>query len=234
MEFADKTFVVTGAAGNLGRAVARHFAERGARLALLDHNQARLLQAYGPDHANRTCLQVDLTDQASVDQAVEAAAAKFGRIDGLIAIAGGFRMGEQVHELSDKTWSFLMDINAGTLLRTVHAVVPRLIDGGGGKIVTVGARAALAGVAEMGAYTAAKAAVIRLTEAMSAELKGHNINVNGVLPSIIDTPENRQAMPGADPAKWVAPADLAAVIGFLASDAGRALHGAIVPVSGLS
>ncbi|MGQ3027463.1 MAG: SDR family NAD(P)-dependent oxidoreductase [Ferrovibrionaceae bacterium] len=234
MEFADKTFVVTGAAGNLGRAVARHFADRGARLALLDHDQARLLQAYGPDHANRACLQVDLTDQASVDQAIEAAAAKFGRIDGLIAIAGGFRMGEQVHELSDKTWSFLMDINAGTLLRTVHAVVPRLISGGGGKIVTVGARAALAGAAEMGAYTAAKAAVIRLTEAMSAELKGRNINVNGVLPSIIDTPENRQAMPAADPAKWVAPADLAAVIGFLASDAGRALHGAIVPVSGLS
>ncbi|MEQ1384082.1 SDR family oxidoreductase, partial [Salmonella enterica] len=79
--------------------------ERGARLALLDHDQARLLQAYGPDHASRACLQVDLTDQASVDQAIDAAAARFGRIDGLIAIAGGFRMGEPVHELSDKTWS---------------------------------------------------------------------------------------------------------------------------------
>lgn len=234
MEFADKTFVVTGAAGNLGRAVAKYFAERGARLALLDHDQPRLIQAYGPDHANRACLQVDLLDQASVDQAVEAAATKFGRLDGLIAIAGGFRMGEQVHELSERNWSFLMDINAGTLLRTAHAVVPRLIAAGGGKIVTVGARAALGGVAEMGAYTAAKAAVIRLTEAMSAELKGRNINVNCVLPSIIDTPENRQAMPSADPKTWVAPADLAAVIGFLSSDAGRALHGAAIPVSGLS
>ncbi len=234
MEFADKTFVVTGAAGNLGRAVAKHFAERGARLALLDHDQPRLIQAYGPDHANRACLQVDLLDQASVDQAIEAAAAKFGRLDGLIAIAGGFRMGEAVHELSERNWSFLIDINAGTLLRTAHAVVPRLIAAGGGKIVTVGARAALAGVAEMGAYTAAKAAVIRLTEAMSAELKGRNINVNCVLPSIIDTPENRSAMPDADPNAWVAPADLAAVIGFLASDAGRALHGAAIPVSGLS
>jgi len=234
MEFADKTFVVTGAAGNLGRAVAKHFAERGARLALLDHDQPRLIKAYGPDHANRACLQVDLLDQASVDQAIEAAAAKFGRLDGLIAIAGGFRMGEAVHELSERNWSFLIDINAGTLLRTAHAVVPRLIAAGGGKIVTVGARAALAGAAEMGAYTAAKAAVIRLTEAMSAELKGRNINVNCVLPSIIDTPENRSAMPDADPNAWVAPADLAAVIGFLASDAGRALHGAAIPVSGLS
>ena len=86
----------------------------------------------------------------------------------------------------------------------------------------------------MGAYTAAKSAAIRLTEAMSAELRERNINVNCVLPTIIDTPENRAAMPGADPARWVAPAALADVIVFLCSDAARAVHGAALPVSGLS
>jgi NAD(P)-dependent dehydrogenase (short-subunit alcohol dehydrogenase family) len=86
----------------------------------------------------------------------------------------------------------------------------------------------------MGAYTAAKASVIRLTEAMSAELRERNINVNCVLPTIIDTPQNRAEMPDANPARWVAPADLARVIAFLASDAARAVHGAALPVTGLS
>jgi NAD(P)-dependent dehydrogenase (short-subunit alcohol dehydrogenase family) len=109
-----------------------------------------------------------------------------------------------------------------------------MLAAGGGRIVNVGAFAAQKGVAHMGAYVAAKSAVIRLTEAMSAELRERNVNVNCVLPTIIDTPENRKAMPGADPARWVAPADLAAGIVFLASPAARAVHGAAVPVTGLS
>ncbi len=109
-----------------------------------------------------------------------------------------------------------------------------MIERGGGKIVNVGAFAAQKGVAQMGAYCAAKSAVIRLTEAMAAELREKNINVNCVLPTIIDTPENRAAMPGADPARWVAAEDLARVILFLASPDARAIHGAAVPVTGLS
>jgi NAD(P)-dependent dehydrogenase (short-subunit alcohol dehydrogenase family) len=109
-----------------------------------------------------------------------------------------------------------------------------MIRDGGGKIVNVGAYAAQKGVAQMAAYIASKSAVIRLTEAMSAELREKNINVNCVLPTIIDTPENRAAMPKADPRRWVAPADLANVIAFLASDAARAIHGAALPVTALS
>ena len=109
-----------------------------------------------------------------------------------------------------------------------------MIVGGGGKIVNVGAYAAQRGTAQMGAYCAAKDSVIRLTEAMAAELREQHINVNCVLPTIIDTPENRAAMPDADPARWVAPEDLASVIVFLASDAARAIHGAAVPVTALS
>jgi NAD(P)-dependent dehydrogenase (short-subunit alcohol dehydrogenase family) len=116
----------------------------------------------------------------------------------------------------------------------VRAVVPHMLEDGGGKIVNVGAFAAQKGVAQMGAYCAAKSSVIRLTEAMAAELREKNINVNCVLPTIIDTPENRASMPKADPDRWVAPQDLASVILFLASQAARAVHGAAIPVTGLS
>ena len=109
-----------------------------------------------------------------------------------------------------------------------------MIAAGGGKIVTVGAASAQRGLAGMGAYTASKSATIRLTEAMSAELREQRVNVNCVLPTTIDTPENRAAMPEADPARWVAPVALADVIGFLASDAARAVHGSALPVPGLS
>ncbi|MGE5130615.1 MAG: SDR family oxidoreductase, partial [Sphingomonadaceae bacterium] len=139
-----------------------------------------------------------------------------------------------VHETSDQTWDFLFDLNAKSLLHAARAVVPHMLAAGGGKVVTIGAFAAQKGAAHMGAYAAAKSAVIRLTESMAAELREKNVNVNCVLPTIIDTPENRAAMPAADPGRWVAPADLANVILFLASDAARAVHGAALPVAGLS
>ncbi len=143
-------------------------------------------------------------------------------------------MGEAVHETSDATWNFLHDINVRTLLHAVRAVVPRMLMARGGKIVNVGASAAQKGLAQMGAYTAAKSAVVRLTEAMSAELRERGINVNCVLPTVIDTPDNRAEMPGADASQWVRPQDLASVVTFLASDAARAVHGAALPVCGLS
>ena len=146
--------------------------------------------------------------------AVQAALARFGRIDALCHLAGGFRMGEAVHETSDGDWDFLFDLNARSFVHVARAVVPRMLAQGGGRIVSVGAAAALKGVGQMGAYCASKAALIRLTEAMSAELREHGINVNCVLPSVIDTPENRAAMPDADPARWVAPAALADAIVF--------------------
>ncbi|MES1263958.1 MAG: SDR family NAD(P)-dependent oxidoreductase, partial [Peristeroidobacter soli] len=160
--------------------------------------------------------------------------ARFGRIDVLCNIAGGFRMGPPVHETPADMWKLMMELNAGTLLHSVQAVVPRMLEGGGGRIVNIGAGAGQAGKANMGAYSAAKSAVIRLTESMAAELREKNINVNCILPSIIDTPQNRADMPDADPGRWVLPGDLASVIVFLCSPAARAIHGAALPVSGLS
>jgi len=233
MNFKNQTVMITGASGNLGKAVAAAFAERGARLVLLNRQIEAMKAAFGA-FKDAALVPADLLDPQQTQAALETAVQRFGRVDVLCHLAGGFRMGETVHETSDRTWEFLFDINARTLLNIAHAVVPHMIERGGGKIVNVGAYAAQKGVAQMGPYCAAKSSVIRLTEAMSAELKEKNINVNCVLPTVLDTPENRAAMPDADPARWVAPQALAEVIAFLASDAARAIHGAAVPVTGLS
>jgi NAD(P)-dependent dehydrogenase (short-subunit alcohol dehydrogenase family) len=229
-----RTVLITGAAGNLGVAVAQAFAAQGANLVLIDRGADLLAKAFGAEDERRMFAATNLLDAAQVESTVAAAAARFGRIDVACNIAGGFRMGEPVHATSDANWSFLFDINARTLLYVARAVVPRMLAAGSGKLVNVGAFAAQRGAAQMGAYVASKSAVIRLTETMALELREKNINVNCVLPTIIDTPENRRSMPKADPARWVAPADLANVIAFLASDAARAIHGAAVPVTGLS
>ena len=233
LDLAGRCVLITGAAGNLGRSVVAAFVARGARLVLVDRDAQALRTAFGEDDAQRICLAADLLDAAQVNAAVAAAVARFGSVDTLCNLAGGFRMGEAVHETSEATLTFLWNLNVRTLLNMAHAVVPHMLAAGGGRIVNVGAFSAQRGVAAMGAYCAAKDSVARLTEAMSAELKGRGINVNCVLPTIIDTPENRSAMPDADPARWVAPADLANVIAFLASDDARAIHGAALPVTGL-
>lgn len=232
--FKGKSVVVTGAAGHLGRAVANAFAAQGARLVLLDVQRELLDRAHPGDQPGRLKIEVDLLDAGAVAKAIASARDQTGSLDVLCAIAGGFHMGEPVHETSDTQWDLMMDVNVRTLLNTVRAVVPEMIRRGEGKIVTVGANAAARGVPGMGAYCASKSAVLRMTESLAGELRTKGINVNCVLPSIIDTPANRAAMPSVDPTVWVAPADLASVIVFLASPGANAVHGALVPVVGLS
>ena len=231
-DFTGKTVMVTGAAGNLGRAVVDAFASRGANLVLLVRDVAHASPAPGAEGERKMFVKADLLDADQVGAAAAQAVERFGGIDVLCNLAGGFRAGSPVHETTDQDWDFLLDLNARSLLHTARAVVPRMlaIPGRGGRIVNVGANAALKGAALTGAYVASKSAVIRLTESMAAELRTHGINVNCVLPTIIDTPENRKAMPDADPKTWVAPEDLANVIVFLASPAAKAIHGAAIPV----
>lgn len=233
MTFENRTVLVTGAAGHLGRAVAAAFAAAGAGLVLVDR-QAGALDAAFDSLPRSATVAADLLDSQQLQQALQPAIDRFGRIDAVCHLAGGFRMGEAVHETTDATWDFLFDLNARSLVNVARLLVPHMLAHGGGRIVTVGASAAQKGMERMGAYCASKSSLIRLTEAMSAELRDKNINVNCVLPTIIDTSDNRAAMPDADPARWVAPAALAEVILFLASDAARAIHGAALPVSGLS
>ncbi|MBL8046087.1 MAG: SDR family oxidoreductase [Anaerolineales bacterium] len=229
--------LITGAAGNLGAAVVRAFALTGARLALAERHPERMetvAREAGLSTEQVLITPVDITDAASVTAWVEAVRARWGRADGLINVAGAFKAGKPVHEMEEADWDFMHNINAKAAFLTCRAVVPLMLENGGGKIVNVSARAGLAGGKNSAAYGASKAAVLRLTESLSAELREKNINVNAVLPSIIDTPQNRAAMPTADAARWVTPEDLASVIVFLASEQARAIHGALIPVYGLS
>jgi NAD(P)-dependent dehydrogenase (short-subunit alcohol dehydrogenase family) len=229
VNFGGKTCLITGAAGNLGRAVAGAFGADGASLILMDHQKDHLQSAYGNEGEGKQFALADLRDAQSVARALPAGI----RIDILCNIAGGFRMGQPVHETPDEVWDLMLGLNAKSVINCARAVVPGMLARGQGKIVNVAAIAGLSGKANMGAYIASKSAVIRLTESMSAELRDKGINVNCILPSIIDTPQNRADMPKADPRRWVAPEALADVVLFLASDAARAIHGAAIPVAGL-
>lgn len=233
-DFSDQVVLVTGAGGNLGQAVARAFHAAGAQLVLVDLDLEQLEEAF-PDLADsEACLfaAADLTDNGTVEGMMYEAVKHFDRIDVLANIAGGFTMGPLVHETPVETWDFMLNLNARTAFLTGRAVIPHMLQQGHGKIISVAARAGLEGAAKTAPYTISKSAVIRLTESMAAELKDRGINVNCIMPSTIDTPENRQAMPKADHSKWVPPEDIAGVILFLASDAARAVQGAAVPVYG--
>ena len=225
-DFRGKVVVITGAAGALGKAVAEEFAGRGAKLALVD------IIATPGSHLS---LIGDLTDASSgADDRRRRRHGSSATSMCSLNVAGGFTMGEAVHETTDKTWKFMFDLNVITMLNMVRATVPSMLAARSGRIVNIGARAGLKGAGRMGAYCASKSVVIRLTESLADELKGSGVNVNCVLPSIIDTARNRQDMPDADYSKWVAPADLARAIAFLASDAAHAIHGVALPVEALS
>lgn len=228
MNLSGKTVLITGANGGLGKTVAARAQQLGANLVLLDIAFPPADLARGEAGVSRHA--VDLTDSAATRACIEGA----GAIDVVLNLAGGFDMGPAVHEITDQQWDFLFKMNVTTLQNVVRAVVPDMIGRGGGAIVNVGALGALQGQANMGAYCASKSVVMRLTESLSAELKEKGINVNAVLPSIIDTPRNRADMPDADFSKWVTPEQLASAILFLASAEASAIHGVLLPVSGLS
>lgn len=235
-DFADQVVMITGAAGNLGHATALAFRRGGARLALANRSYDRLEETFADLSTADDVLFLagDLTDPGAVEGLARETIEAFGRIDVLVNVAGGFKMGTPVHETPLETWETMLDLNARTVIYTGRAVIPYMLQQHSGKIINIAARAALAGKANMGAYIASKSVVVRLTETMAAELASQGINVNCVLPGTIDTPQNRQAMPQANFSKWVAPEALADVICFLASPAARAIHGASVPVYGLS
>ena len=232
--FDNKRVIVTGGAGALGGAVVNYYESKGAFVAILDYSDELLNASYPKKNDNNCYLSCDLTNRSSCENGLRTAIKKLGGIDILCNIAGGFMMGEDVHETSDQTWDFLFDLNARSIMNAASTVVPSMLENNGGKIVNVAARAANAGLAKMGPYIASKAVVARLTESMAMELREQNINVNCVMPGIIDTPRNRSDMPDADFSKWVTPSNLANVIGFLTSDDAISVHGASIPVDGLS
>jgi len=225
--------VITGAFGALGRAVATAFAQRGAQLALLDvapQPPTVIREHLGP--APLIFGGVDLTDMEATRRVMAATAMRFGTLDVLVNIAGGFQW-EKLEDGDPETWDQLYAMNLRTAVVCCKAALPAMLERGAGRIVNIGAAAAVARAgAGMGAYTASKAGVLRLTESLSEELKDRGITVNAILPGTIDTPRNRADMPDADFSRWVAPEAIADVILFLASEAARAVTGAAIPVVG--
>lgn len=236
-DFTDQVVVVTGGAGNLGQAVTRAFYAAGARVAVVDRKREVAVEVFGDDVPEGDyCAYVtgNLMDEGSVAGIVQEVMDRFGRIDVLVNVAGGFRAGTPVHETPVETWEFMFNLNARTVFLVSRAVIPHMLARKQGKIISVGARAALKGTAKNGPYNASKMAVIRLTETMAAELGRDGINVNCILPGTMDTPANRADTPNADFSKWVQPESMAKVVLFLASDQAADINGAAIPVYGRS
>ena len=226
MRLDKQRIVVTGAFGTLGAAVVHAAVEAGAQVAAID----RLSMTHRTG-ARCSFGGVDLADVDEAQRAIDSAAEALGGLDALVNIAGAFRW-ETLANGDIDTWDLLYRINLRTVVAASKAVLPYLQHEGRGRIVNIGANSALKAAAGVGAYTASKSGVMRLTEALAEELKPSGITVNAVLPSIIDTPPNRADMPDADFDRWVKPEQLASVIVFLLSDAASAITGALIPVTG--
>ncbi|HEV2557339.1 MAG TPA: SDR family NAD(P)-dependent oxidoreductase [Microvirga sp.] len=225
IDLSNRVIVVTGAAGNLGRAIGRRLHAAGAARVLLDRAG---LQA--DEERTLAVGEVDLTDGAQVSAALERAKTRFGRIDGLVATVGGFEGGPAVHETPWSAWERMLNANLKTAVTACHAVLPHFVEGG--RIVTIGARPGVSSVAGLAPYAASKAAVIRLTESIALEHRDRNITANCIAPSTIDTPQNRAAMPGANFFNWVPPDEIAELALFLLSPAARSISGAVIPIYG--
>jgi len=175
---------------------------------------------------------IDVLDREGLLKVAEEIKTGVGDVDVLVHTVGGYISGEPVYELSYDSWRRMMDLNVHSFINTCAVFVPNMINKGGGKIISIGSKSALHGSANAGAYSAAKGALLRLTESMATELKHQNIQVNCIIPSMFDTPKNRQSMPDADYSKWVKPKKIADVILFLASSASHPISGASIPVFG--
>jgi len=235
MDFANKIIVVTGAAGHLGQAVTRAYLQAGGHVCALDHHPERLFDIFqNDDYEGRLHLYpgIDILDREGLHKLSERVQKEVGQVSILVHTVGGYAAGDRVHKISSDVWQRMMNLNVVSFLNASAAFVPGILSTGEGKIIAIGAKAALTGGAQAGAYAASKAALLRLVESMAAELKPHNVQVNSVIPSIIDTPDNHQAMPKADFSKWVSPKKIAEVILFLTSPAADIITGTAIPVFG--
>lgn len=223
MSLVNKTILITGAAGALGHEVTRVAKSQGANVVLVD-------LAFPEEIANSNhTINLDLTNATAVQQSLS----EIDNLNAVFNIAGGFDMGPTLYEMEQTDWDKMFALNVTTCKNVIAATVPAMI-ACGGAIVNIGAFGALSGAGNMSAYCASKSVVMNMTQSLSEEVKGHGINVNAVLPSIIDTQANRAAMPDANFDEWVTTEQLANVMCFLASDAASGVHGALLPVRGLS
>jgi NAD(P)-dependent dehydrogenase (short-subunit alcohol dehydrogenase family) len=228
--------VITGAAGALGSAVARRLVKDGWAVALLDSpahvERGRALASELGQRA--VAIGVDVAQQGAIEAALKDLPSSLGDVVGAALIAGGWQGGKPLHEEESATWSAMTHTNQETAHASLRALLPGMVDRKRGSVVVVGSRAIERPWTSAGAsaYGATKAAVVALAQAAAAEVLDRGVRINAILPSTLDTPANRRAMPDADPAKWVSLDSCAGVIAFLLSDDARDVSGVALPVYG--
>ena len=235
-DFEGKVVLITGGTGALGREASLSFLKSNAVAAIThvtDREIPQLESTLGDLMKKVMLIKADIGDEEQVEKTVSDIVKKYGRIDILINVVGGYIGGKKVTEMTGKEWDLMMNLNLKTAFLISKHVVGQMERQGSGKVVHVAARLGLKGIAGNSAYGASKSGLIRLVESLSDEVKDKNINVNCIMPSIIDTGANRKDMPDADFSKWVKPSEIAQVMLFLASDDSKSIHGAAMPVYGL-
>ena len=232
MDFAGKTVVVTGGSGAVGSVTVRRFTQAGANVIVADQAPPRDadVAALGERTASVSFRETDVVNEESVHELFEYVSAHHGGPHVLVNVAGGFRFGPSVEEMAEDDWDRMLQLNLKSAFLCIKNVLPYMKRQGYGRIVSIAARSGLKGDPMVAHYAVSKGGVILLTQSVAEEVKTFDITVNAVLPSVVDTPANREAMPDADASRWVRPDDLASVLLFLASDEARAVSGAAVPV----
>lgn len=227
-----RSVIVTGGSGGLGTAVTRTLLDGGWRV-IVPIKSGRDRQRL-PEHASLHPVEADLLDPAAVSRMVDFAAAEeeAAPLGAVVNLVGGFKAGSRVHETPVEEFEDLLRLNLRPTFLTCQASIPALRDAGGGAMVCVSARAALRPFSGGAAYAVAKAAVLTLVDALAVEYRDDGIRANAILPSVIDTPANRAAMPDSDASKWVKPEQIASVVRFLCEDGSGVVSGAHVPVYG--
>lgn len=228
-QFDDKVVMITGAAGGIAKGIIHKFATDGAKLVLVDSSGEGLkarIDELSDVLNDYIIVRADLGKPEDANHAVRQAEEQFGQIDALIHTVGGWAGGSPVHETDISVFENQIYLNTRILFVTLGRVAKHMVDKEiKGSIVAILAKTGLAGAKDTAAYAASKAAAQRIMESMAMELKEYHIRVNGVMPSIADTPANRQAMPNADFSRWVTPEQIADTMAFLASDAANAITG---------
>jgi NAD(P)-dependent dehydrogenase (short-subunit alcohol dehydrogenase family) len=223
-----KVILITGAKGGLGTSVTQAFLDAGAKAI----GVSRSIQATDFVHPEFTAMPAGLSNAASAQQVADAVAARFGRIDALVHVMGGFAGGSRVDETTDADFENMLDLNYRAAFFMMRAVLPHMRRQGNGRILAVASRQGVEPAAMVGAYSASKAALVSLVRVVAMENKDRGVSANTVLPGTMDTPANRAAMPDADRSQWVDTTQVAALLVYLASDAAAQITGAAIPVYG--
>ena len=222
-----KIVLVTGASGGLGTYVTQAFLEAGATVI----GTSRKIQQSDFTSAGFTAIPGEISSRADAQTIVDDVVARFGRLDVLAHTVGGFAGGQSVTDTDDATFQRMLELNLNSVFHILRATIPALRKSSG-RIIAIGSRAAVEPGPGVGAYSASKAAMLSLVKTVAAENRDAGVTANVVLPGTMDTPANRMAMPDADFARWVQPANVASLIVWLASDAGKEITGAAIPVYG--